>query len=96
MQRKARHLLAQRDNGFSVWASLHQSWRRLALRGVVLLLAIVLYLTVAHEEGVLVLIGILAGATLQDLGWVWRIGKQWDFTESIIDWEKVRRLASSD
>jgi hypothetical protein len=63
---------------------------------VIITLAVFYYFNVSHNGAFLLGIGILFGATLQDIGWVWRIGKTWSFTEEIINWEKVEQIASGN
>ena len=89
----AKNLLIQEEHGFSALSSIKKSWKRLAFRLVILALAIFFYFGIAPNLAFLLVIGILIGGTIQDIGWVWRIGKNWSFTEAIIDWDKVRQIA---
>ena len=90
----ARNLLESKEHGFSLGQSLRRSWKRILFRVVIITLAVFLYFRVTPDNALLLGIGILFGATLQDIGWVWRIGKNWSFTEEIIDWEKVGKIAN--
>lgn len=89
----ANNLLAQKEQGFSLWRSIRKSWKRLFSRAAMLVLAIYLYFSATQNEAFLLAIGVLIGGTLQDIGWVWRIGKSWTFTEEIINWDKVKQIA---
>jgi hypothetical protein len=89
----ANNLLAQKEEQFSVWRSMKKSWKRLSLRVVMLIIAIYFYLSAVPNETFLIVIGIIIGGTLQDIGWILRIAKVWRFSEEIIDWRKVEKLA---
>ena len=88
----AKNLLEHKEKGFSISQGLRRSWKRLLFRVVIITLAVFYYFNVSPNGAFLLGIGILFGATLQDIGWVWRIGKNWSFTEEIINWEKVEQI----
>ena len=92
----AKYLLENKEKGFSISQGLRRSWKRLLFRVVIITLAVFYYFNVSPNGAFLLGIGILFGATLQDIGWVWRIGKTWSFTEEIINWEKVEQIASGN
>ena len=77
----AKNLLENKEKGFSISQGLRRSWKRLLFRVVIITLAVFYYFNVSHNGAFLLGIGILFGATLQDIGWVWRIGKTWSFTK---------------
>jgi hypothetical protein len=91
----ANNLLSQKEEGFSISRSIRNSWKRLTFRLALLLIAIYFYFNAAPNEAFLLVIGILLGGTLQDIGWVWRIGKNWNFTKEIINWDKVKEIAKN-
>ncbi len=90
----ATNLLEQKEHGISMGRSLKKSWKRLLFRVVIIALAIFFYINLAQNDAFILAIGIILGGTLQDIGWIWRIGKTWGFTEEIIDWEKVKQIAN--
>lgn len=91
----AKNLLSQREDGFSISRSIRKSWKRLSFRLAILVIAIYFYFSTTPNEAFLLVIGILLGGTLQDIGWVWRIGKNWNFTKEIINWNKVEEIAEN-
>jgi len=38
-------------------------------------------------------IGMFCGAIVRDFGWFRQIKRNWPFTEKVIDWEEVQRIA---
>ena len=94
-EKLANNLLAQREEGFSISRNIRKSWKRLSFRLAMLVISIYFYFSAAPNEVFLLVIGILIGGTLQDISWVWRIGKNWSFTEEIINWDKVEEIAKN-
>jgi hypothetical protein len=92
----AKNLLAQKEANFSLSRSMKKSWKRISLRVVMLIFAIYLYLNVVQNEAFILVIGIIIGGTLQDIGWILRIAKVWGFSEEVIDWGKVEQLATNN
>lgn len=40
------------------------------------------------------ILGMVVGAVLRDLGWLRSVRRTWPFTRKVMDWEKVERLAA--
>ena len=92
----AKTLLAQRDEGSSLFKSLRRSWRRILFRILLIAIALFLYFNVDDNILFILAVGMFLGAFLQDIGWFMSIGKTWPFTESIINWSKVEEIAKDD
>lgn len=94
-QQLALHCLAHRD-GYSLGYVFRQSWVRYMFLGI-LLLVCVSFSLVAEDRLIqgffLWAIGMCFGAIVRDLGWLRKIKKQWQFTERIIDWNKVEKMS---
>jgi len=90
----ATNLLKIKSEGFSARRIYIRSWKRLFFRIIVLCIAVYYYFYIESDVLFLFLAGMLVGATLQDIGWVLSVKKQWGFTKEVTDWEKVEKIAN--
>lgn len=91
----ANNLLSMREEGVSIWNSSKKSWKRWSFRVAAVAVAVYLYFITAQSELLLLGVGMILGAALQDIGWIWRIAKNWGFTEEVTNWEKVKKIAQN-
>jgi hypothetical protein len=89
----ARNLLNQREQGVSLAKSAQKSWPRLLFRLAIILLGAYFYFAVSPNPFLVLGVGIVVGATLQDAGWIWKISGNWSFTEEVVNWERVQEIA---
>ncbi len=95
-QTMARHMLAHRDKGYSVFYVLRLSaWRYALLVGLLLLSVVALRSTDDYTVKGFCLwaSGMFLGALCRDIAWFRRIKRSWPFTQKITDWQKVEEIA---
>ena len=95
-QTRAKSLLLDRAQGFSVFRFIQRSaWRYV----ISILVALALLAGVVWVEGMpmkficMLGFGMYCGALLRDIGWLRRMKNGWEFTSRIIDWGKVEAMA---
>jgi hypothetical protein len=97
-QQLAKHYLAHRD-GYSLGYVFRQSKLNFIFLGSLLL---ILGFGFGATDDYVIKgfclwgIGMFLGAIVRDLGWLQKTRKQWSFTERIIDWQKVEKIAASN
>jgi len=93
---KARNLLKLRKEGVSLAGVLISMRGRMLLRVAIFAGLLLLYYFGGKQSGTLMVIGLIIGATLQDIGWVLSGRKSWPFTEKVTDWAKVEHIARGE
>ena len=98
-QALARHLLAHREQGYSIRYVLRRSARRYVL-SLLMLTALILGIAFAPDPPLRSFCtlgcGMYIGALLRDVGWLLRIKKNWPFSCEVTDWVKVTSIAEGD
>ncbi len=88
-------MLETRDRGYSFPLFIRRSAKRylllFALFGFVLLAFGVLQYWMTFY----LMLGMLVGSLLRDIGWFRAIGKTWPFSQKVTDWNEVQRLADA-
>lgn len=95
-QKTASQLLKLKETGYNPW--------RLAVisrRQVLRLLFVLVFASLAQTNDLSSLFlttftfcgGIIIGAMINEIAFIFRVSKVWPFTEKTTDWEKVRQLA---
>ena len=88
---KAKNLIRTRDDGFSI-LNQFKNWKS-GFRFICLILCAFLYYQGVPSWAVGFCAGYMVGLMLEDFLWFKEIKKSWPFTESVIDWGKVEKLA---
>ncbi|WP_102798508.1 hypothetical protein [Bowmanella denitrificans] len=92
----AKQMLDNREQGISVLISLRKMKRRLLFRLFILFISVACYFTLNDAPVFLLIIGMVIGTTLQDIGWLQSISKAWPFTAKVINWNQVTEIARND
>jgi hypothetical protein len=87
-------LLERKNKEWSFVRSLAKSWRRILLRVVAIVFFLYLYFNFRASALYMLAIGMLFGAMLQDIGWIFKIKQSWPFTNKIMNWSKVEEIAN--
>ncbi|MCW8878306.1 MAG: hypothetical protein OQK51_14750 [Kangiellaceae bacterium] len=88
---RSKELLKAKEEGVTFANQVKKSAPLFIIRLIAISFCIWIYAD-NHENGALFLFagGVLLGALAQDLGWFLRVSNNWQFTESVTDWEKVK------
>lgn len=98
-QTLAKQLLKLRGSDYSPW-KLGVLARRQLLRFLVI--GLLVYMKVNSDLGSLLesalifSIGMIIGAIINDIAFVFRISKAWPFTKKVTDWDLVEKMANSE
>lgn len=92
----AKQMLDNREQGISVLHSLRKMKGRLLFRLFILFICVVCYFTLNNAPIFLLIIGMVIGITLQDIGWLQSIFKAWPFTSKVINLKQVTEMARND
>ncbi|WJG10922.1 hypothetical protein [Aliiglaciecola sp. LCG003] len=92
----AKQMLDNREQGISVFHSLRKMKGRLLFRLFVLFISVACYFTLNDAPAFLLIVGMVIGTTLQDIGWLQSISKAWPFTVKVINWDQVTEVARND
>jgi hypothetical protein len=93
----ARRILEAREQGgYSL--GLFLRWQKLRYLLMIVYFSVAIGLSAYRELwGLLWLVlGLLIGIMLRDLGWFRASARSWPFNERVIDWEKVRQIADGE
>ena len=87
-------LLRQREEGFSITKIFVANVSKYIMTTVLLLsIGIAASMWLESFSIILIFIGMTIGTTARDFGWFRMLKKNWPFTETIIDWEKVQKIS---
>lgn len=89
----AKRMLDTRERGFSIALLLRRNTKRYLFLFAAITLAIVTLAANDFWAACHVVLGILIGALLRDIGWYRVMGRTWPFSEKVTDWAKVQGLA---
>lgn len=89
----AKRMLETREHGFSFALLVRRNAKRYLFLFAVLALAFLMFADLKFWRACYVLVGLLLGALLRDIGWFRAIGRTWPFSEKVTDWGKVQGLA---
>lgn len=92
-QMLARRMLQTRDRGYSFALFFRRSAKRYVLLVSCLGLALVPLALLQLWMLFYLILGMVAGSFLRDVGWVRAIRKTWPFGLKVTDWDKVQELA---
>jgi hypothetical protein len=92
----AKQMLDNREQGISVLHSLRKMKGRLLFRLFILFISVAFYFTLNDAPIFLLIVGVVIGTTLQDIGWLQSISKAWPFTAKVINWNQVTEMARND
>lgn len=90
----ARRLLETRERGYGFRLFYRRVWRWYLLLALVFGFALTMAALAELEPLFGGFVGAFCGVLLRDAGWVRAIRKSWPFSETVTDWEKVRRIAA--
>jgi hypothetical protein len=85
----ARLIRARQEGGYRVRTFLRLNARRYVFLGVIFGLAFAFFAFTGLWNGFALLLGILLGSLLRDLGWVRASQRTWPFMMKVIDWGMV-------
>ena len=89
----AQRMLETRDRGYSLSHFFHRNVNRylrlFSYFGFALIVLAIFQLWMLF----VLMLGMLAGCFLRDIGWVRSGGKTWPFSLKVTDWDKVQKLA---
>ena len=92
----AKSLLDRKAANATLLYSIRKAWKILFLRVIFIVSSLYFYIEIEKNLILIIVVGGVIGATLQDIGWFMGIKKSWNFTTNIIDWSKVERIAKDD
>lgn len=85
-------MLLQKDRGVGI-VSLRS---RLLIRLLLVFGCSYLYFYGGQIVAPILVLGMVLGSTLQDIGWIMTMKNNWELTVEITDWAKVERIANDD
>ncbi len=88
-------MLKQREEGWSFTFAIRVMKIRFMLYLSLIIISVVFLLVSPNlfNHWFILIIGMVFGALLRDIGWLLRIKKSWPFTEKTTDWSKVKEIA---
>jgi hypothetical protein len=91
----AKQLLIYKENGFSTKTVFEKSRRRYLLLSFAVVTFFIIGVLLKDYISFLGA-GLFLGMLLRDGSWIKATAKSWPFTEKVIDWEKVKKIAESE
>jgi hypothetical protein len=91
-----RNLEARAQGGLSIGFFLRLSMRRYLILGVYFVLVEALCIQFQLWAILVLLIGIYLGGLIRDLGQFKASVRAWPFSERVMDWDKVQRIADAE
>lgn len=92
----ARYLLELRESECSFRFHFRRLVRANLIIVVIVAIAIAIYVSVQIWEGVYLMLGVLLGKVMRDVGWIFAMQRAWPFNLNVTDWERVRSLAAEE
>jgi len=89
----AQRMLEMRDRGYSLASFFHQNAKRYLLLVFYFGFALIAIAIFQLWMLFVLMLGLLAGCFLRDIGWVRSVGKTLPFSLKVTDWDKVQNLA---
>jgi hypothetical protein len=91
-----RLLEARREGGYRVGSFLRRSSRRYLFLFVYFGAILIVLALMRYWVGLGIVLGMILGAFLRDIGWVRSTQRSWPFTDTIINWDVVEELANPE
>ena len=89
----AKRMLETRERGISFGLVLRRSMRGYLFLFLVFGVVLGWLAWIEYWPPFVLMLGMLVGCLLRDVGWIRRIKQTWPFTLKVTDWEIVRELA---
>jgi hypothetical protein len=92
----ARKMLSQKNRGVGFLIGFVSLRSRLFVRLLLICACAYLYFSGGQVYVPILVLGMVLGSTLQDIGWIMSMKKNWELTVEITDWTIVERIANND
>ncbi len=94
LQKKARLILARRDDTSGIWFYFKLSWKQQVFFVLLCVLGPVYIWWLGLPTMAIALACFAVGAELRDIRWWWALAREWPDTQQLLDWEKITAIAN--